>query len=57
MENNENMIEWQTNARTATVTFTNQKHINRIKKLVKDISDSNMDKKQDWINKLEKLCK
>jgi hypothetical protein len=36
MENTENMIEWQTNARTATVTFTNQKHINRIKSIYKE---------------------
>ena len=39
MENTENMIEWQTNARTATVTFTNQKHINRIKKLYEERGD------------------
>ena len=39
MENNENMIEWQTNARTATVTFTNQKHINRIKSIYKERKD------------------
>ena len=32
MENNENMIEWLTNSKTAVVTFTNQKHINKITK-------------------------
>lgn len=29
MENTENMIEFISGTRTATVTFTNQKHINR----------------------------
>jgi hypothetical protein len=33
MENTENMIEFLAGARTATVTFTNQKHINKIKKI------------------------
>lgn len=33
MENTENMIEFISGTRTATVTFTNQKHINRVKKL------------------------
>lgn len=33
MENNENCIEFITNSHTATVTFTNKKHINRVKKL------------------------
>ena len=36
MENSENMIEFISKARTATVTFTNQKHINRIKKLYEE---------------------
>lgn len=39
MENNENVIEFLRNARTCTVTFTNQKHINRIKKLHEERSD------------------
>lgn len=39
MENTENMIEFITNQRTATVTFTNRKHINRIKKLYKEHKD------------------
>ena len=33
MENQENMVEFISGTRTCTVTFTNQKHINRIKKL------------------------
>lgn len=36
MENNENMIEFLSGTRSATVTFTNQKHINRIKKLYEE---------------------
>ena len=32
MENTENMIEFLAGAKTATVTFTNTKHINRIKR-------------------------
>lgn len=36
MENSENMIEFISGARTAVVTFTNQKHINRIKKLYEE---------------------
>ncbi len=39
MENNENMIEFISATRTATVTFTNQKHINRIKKLYEERKD------------------
>lgn len=39
MENKENMIEFLTNTRTATVTFTNQKHINRMKKLYEERKD------------------
>lgn len=39
MENNENMIEFLSGQRTATVTFTNKKHINRIKKLYTDRKD------------------
>lgn len=39
MENTENMIEFLTGTRTATVTFTNQKHINRIKKLYEEWKD------------------
>ena len=33
MENTENMIEWISGTRSATVTFTNQKHIRKIKEL------------------------
>ena len=39
MENQENMIEFITGQRTATVTFTNRKHINRIKKLYEEHKD------------------
>ena len=39
MENIENMIEFISGTRTATVTFTNQKHINRIKKLYEERKD------------------
>ena len=39
MENTENMIEFITGTRTATVTFTNQKHINRFKKLYEERKD------------------
>jgi hypothetical protein len=39
MENSENMIEFISGQRTATVTFTNQKHINRMKKLYEERGD------------------
>ena len=39
MENTENMIEFLSGTRTATVTFTNQKHINRMKKLYEERGD------------------
>ena len=39
MENSENMIEFISGTRTATVTFTNQKHINRIKKIYEERKD------------------
>ena len=39
MENSENMIEFTSGTRTATVTFTNKKHINRIKKLYEERKD------------------
>ena len=39
MENNENMIEFISGTRTATVTFTNRKHISRIKKLYEERGD------------------
>ena len=39
MENMENMIEFISGTRTATVTFTNQKHINRTKKLYEERKD------------------
>ena len=40
MENMENMIEFISGTRTATVTFTNQKHINRIKKIYEERKDN-----------------
>ena len=39
MENSENMIEFISGTRTTTVSFTNQKHINRIKKLYEERKD------------------
>ena len=39
MENQENVLEFISGTRTATVTFTNQKHINRIKKLYEERKD------------------
>ena len=39
MGNSENMIEFISGTRTATVTFTNKKHINRIKKLYEERKD------------------
>ena len=39
MENNENMIEFISGTHSATVTFTNQKHINRMKKLYEERKD------------------
>ena len=39
MENMENVVEFISGTRTATVTFTNQKHINRIKKLYEERKD------------------
>ena len=39
MRNSENMIEFISGTRTATVTFTNKKHINRIKKLYEERKD------------------
>ena len=39
MENQENMIEFIVGQKTATVTFSNRKHINRIKKLYEDRKD------------------
>ena len=39
MENSENMVEFISGTRTATVTLTNQKHINRIKKLYEERKD------------------
>lgn len=35
----ENVLEFISGTRTATVTFTNQKHINRIKKLYEERKD------------------
>ena len=37
--NMENVLEFISGTRTATVTFTNQKHINRIKKLYEERKD------------------
>ena len=39
MENTENMVEFIAGTRTATVTFTNKKHINRIKSIYKERKD------------------
>lgn len=39
MENTENMIEFISGARTATVSFTNRKHINRIKNIYEERKD------------------
>ena len=39
MENSENMIEFISGTRTVTVSFTNKKHINRIKKLYEERQD------------------
>lgn len=39
MENTENMIEFISGTSTTTVTFTNKKHINRIKKLYEERKD------------------
>jgi len=39
MDNTENMIEFLSGTRSATVTFTNQKHINRMKKLYEERKD------------------
>ena len=39
MENTENVLEFISGTRTATVTFTNKKHINRIKKLYEERKD------------------
>lgn len=39
MENTENVLEFISGTRTATVSFTNQKHINRIKKLYEERKD------------------
>ena len=36
MENNENMVEFLSGTHTATVTFTNAKHIKMIKKLYEE---------------------
>ena len=37
--NIENMVEFISGTRTATVTFSNQKHINRIKKIYEERKD------------------
>lgn len=39
MDSTENVIEFITNSHTATVTFTNRKHINRIKRLYEEHKD------------------
>ena len=36
MENKENVLEFLSGQYTCTVTFTNQKHINRVKKLYEE---------------------
>ena len=39
MENTENMVEFISGTRTATVTFANEKHINRMKKFYEERKD------------------
>ena len=39
MDSSENVIEFITGERTATVTFTNRKHINRIKNIYEERKD------------------
>lgn len=39
MDSQENVIEFTTGQKTATVTFTNRKYINRIKKLYEKFRD------------------
>ena len=39
MENTENMVEFISGSRTATVSFTNRKHINRIKNIYEERKD------------------
>lgn len=39
MDNTENMIDFISGRRTATVSFTNRKHINRIKEIYADRSE------------------
>ena len=46
MSNKENMVEFISGQRTCTVTFTNQKHINRIKNIYKE-------RKEDFIYFIE----
>ena len=36
MESKENVVEFLSGQRTCTVTFTNQKHVNRMKKLYEE---------------------
>ena len=53
MENDENMIEFLANAKTATVTFTNAKHIKKMKELYESHPD---DFKYFIINQDGSLC-
>jgi hypothetical protein len=46
MSNKENMVEFISGQKTCTVTFTNQKHINRIKNIYKE-------RKEDFIYFIE----
>ena len=39
MENKENVLEFLSGQHTCVVTFTNQKHINRVKKLYEERKD------------------
>ena len=48
MENTENMIEFISNTRTATVTLTNKKHINSIKKLYEETKDDFLCRGRIW---------
>ena len=53
MENNENMVEFISGARTATVTFTNPKHIRKIKELYEEHKE---DFKYFKLNKDGSVC-
>lgn len=53
MDNQENMVEFISGTRTATVTFTNRKHVNRIKSLYEERGD---EFKSFYLNKDGSVC-